>query len=246
MEAHYEDKYYSMEEKNWWFKARRDLITAYLKKTKVRKILDIGCGAGGTLEHLRSNGFYEACGIDISKNALQRCKQKKLCVFPMSADNMRFKNNSFDALIAADILEHMLDDDKTLSEWHRVLRPGGYLILFVPAFMHLWSKHDTLNHHTKRYTLPELVNRCKNKRFSVIKSTYWNFMLYPARLILTQLTGAFNSEAMNFPDVPAVINQPLHFMLGIENSLILKGGRFPFGISCFAVLQKQNEPISKH
>jgi ubiquinone/menaquinone biosynthesis C-methylase UbiE len=239
MESKYEDKYYKMEVNNWWFKARRDLITAYAMRLHSNKILDIGCGAGGTLETLRARGFSKLCGIDISKKAIQICEKKSLKVFNMPADKMSFKNSSFDTIIAADILEHTSDDNKTLSEWRRVLLPGGHLILFVPAFMHLWSKHDTLSHHRKRYRLPELIDCCKKNGFRVLKSTYWNFTLYSPRAVSTQIARTFNSGAMHFPDVPKLINEALYLMLKVENSAILKGGSFPVGISCFAVLRKE-------
>jgi ubiquinone/menaquinone biosynthesis C-methylase UbiE len=241
MEENYEDKYYSMEEENWWFKARRNLITSYLQRLKAQKILDVGCGAGGTMEALRANGFSKVCGIDISQNSIRRCQKKNLRVFRMQADNTGFKDNSFDAIIAADILEHTKSDEKTLAEWNRILRPDGHIILFVPAFMHLWSKHDELSHHRKRYRLLEVIKLAESQGFVVKEKTYWNTSLYFPRVIVTRMQSYFNSSAMHFPRVPNFLNKIVYGLLAVENGFIERGISFPFGISCFAILRKQKK-----
>ncbi len=238
MDIEYEKTYHSIEKTNWWFKSRRHLILHYMKEFRPSNILDVGCSSGTLMKSLKSNGFSGVYGVDISKSAVDKCRKQKLQAFLADAKKTDFKNYFFDAIIAADVLEHTSSDTKTLREWNRILKPGGKIVLFVPAFMHLWSSHDKVNHHRKRYRLPELFGLAKKHGFIVKKATYWNFALYFPRVPITLLNRVIGTSA-KFDRAHPVVNTLLYWWLLFENALIKMGVRFPFGISCFMILEKK-------
>ena len=175
MDKAYEEKYHQIEEWNWWFIARRKAILSLLKNTdKKSKILDIGCAGGPLLNDLKNQGFENASGADFSAEAVAKCKQRGLQAYQMDAHNLQFEPNNFDLLIASDSLEHLEFDEKALKNWYNILKPGGRILVFVPAYMFLWSEHDTVNHHFRRYTKTELTKKMQQAGFTVKRSCYWN------------------------------------------------------------------------
>lgn len=238
MDLSYERAYHEFEITNWWVKARRQISLLYLEKFNAKCILDVGCAAGTMMLTLEEQGFPEVYGIDISDKAVEECLEKKLHTFKESAEETHFKENFFDALVASDVLEHTSSDSKTLKEWHRILKPGGHVLLFVPAFMHLWSSSDEINHHRKRYRLPEIFDIAKENGFTVKKASYWNFSLYLPLLVVSRLRNLFKIRSENLKAVNPVLNSFLYALMSAENWLITKGVKLPFGVSCFAILEK--------
>jgi len=238
MDVEYERKYHDFERKNFWVKARRQIILHYLKGQKKEPILDVGCCAGATMEALRARGFSKIYGIDISKSAIQACRRLKLNASLQSAEKTNFADDFFGAVIASDVLEHTSSDIRTMGEWHRILKPGGRLLLFVPAFMHLWSASDDINHHRKRYRLPELAKLAKRHGFIVKETSYWNFTLYMPHFFATKVKNLLNVQTPSLHAVNPFFNSLLYGLFSLENACIALGIKFPFGVSCFALLEK--------
>lgn len=238
MDIAYERAYHEFELTNWWVKARRQISLRYLKKFNTKCVLDVGCAAGTMMLTLLEQGFPKVYGIDISEKAVEECRKKKLKVFKESAEKTHFKDNFFDALIASDVLEHTSSDSATLQEWRRILKPGGHVLLFVPAFMHLWSSSDEINHHRKRYKLSDIFKTAKENGFVVKKASYWNFSLYFPLLIVSRFRNLFKVRSENLKAVNPVLNGFLYALMSTENWLIAKGVKLPFGVSCFAILEK--------
>ena len=184
MEENYERAYHSLEGIHWWFVARRDIIIKIIESLikshdKNIKILDIGCSGGQLLSSLYKKGFTNLWGIDISKNAIQHCIRKNLNnVYLMDCSELSFKNSEFDIIIASDVLEHVRDDEKAICEWQRVLKKDGFIICFVPAFPFLWSYHDIVNKHFRRYTSKNLSSLFNKNEFKIIRLSYWNILLF--------------------------------------------------------------------
>ena len=244
MDKAYEEKYHQIEEWNWWFIARRKSILSLLKNTgKKEKILDIGCAGGPLLNDLKNQGFENASGADFSAEAVAKCKQRGLQAYQMDAHNLQFDTNSFDLLIASDSLEHLEFDEKALKNWHNILKPGGKILVFVPAYMFLWSEHDTVNHHFRRYTKTELKQKLQQAGFKVERSGYWNFMMFfPTAVfrILQQLKNKISPSKKPKDQLESfnpLINKMLINWLGIENC-IFKTMPFPCGVSVFAEATK--------
>jgi 2-polyprenyl-3-methyl-5-hydroxy-6-metoxy-1,4-benzoquinol methylase len=244
MEKAFEQQYHELERTHWWFKGRRAYIRQLLKKEpKDAQILDIGCSSGILIEELIEDGFNaeHIYGIDISENAIANAEENGLerC-YLMDAQNIEL-NRKFDLLIASDCLEHLEKDEQALKQWFDLLNEGGKLYVFVPAYMMLWSQHDVVNMHYRRYTRKELKQKLKAVGFELQKASYWNFFLFPLVLMTRMLQRLFKPKAKaEEGDLKAPSNFVNTIFLGliqVENAL-LKGVSFPFGVSTFCVVKK--------
>lgn len=164
MEENFEKKYHDVETNHWWFKSRRKYLIDLLKNSpKDSKILDVGCSSGVFLKDLEKIGFNpdHLFGIDISEKAILNSKKNGLKnTFVMDAQNITL-TEKFDIIVASDCLEHLENDSKALNNWNNLLNKNGQLYVFVPAFMRLWSYHDEVNMHFRRYKKNELKSKTK-------------------------------------------------------------------------------------
>src|SRR3989344_2667556 len=228
MRKAFEKKYHAMEETNWWFLARRELILALLKNQKRNaNILDVGCSSGILIQELNTSGFTQVKGIDISQSAVDLSKARGIKnVFKSDAQSTGYKDKEFDIIIASDILEHLNNEEKALNEWNRILKPEGLILVFTPAFSFLWSSHDLANQHKKRYTRAGLESILASSGFKILRSSYWNFTLFlPAFITRTFQRVLMLSDDQQ--DQVYNLNKPtnylLKFLLTIENKLIISG-----------------------
>jgi SAM-dependent methyltransferase len=244
MKEDFEKKYHDVEKAHWWFKSRRNYIHGLLKNApKNSRILDIGCSSGILLNELHHVGFSKdnLFGIDISGKAIANCKENGLeNTFVMDAQNITLEEK-FDIIIASDCLEHLQHDDVAIKNWRELLKPGGQLYVFVPAFMSLWSNHDVVNMHYRRYTSEELNEKLLSANFTIIKSGYWNFFLfipvYCYRGISRMFKKQQKSDDGDIHISNTVVNALLTKLVSFENTL-LKSIRFPFGVSTFCIVKK--------
>lgn len=242
MDKSYEQKYHKLEETNWWFQARKDIIIKLIDKIdKKSKVLEVGCSGGPLIKSLTNIGCPHVYGIDVSESSIQLCKKRGIkTAFVMDGAKTTFDDETFDIIIASDVLEHIKKDRLALSEWRRILTPGGMLIIFVPAFNFLWSEHDIINKHYKRYSRKDLMHTLQKSGFFIKRSSYWNFFLFfPVTItrifqqILLKKKGKDQLYALN----PA-LNNFLLSLLKLENKY-LKRFNFPLGVSVFAVAVKR-------
>ena len=243
MKESFEKIYHEIEKKHFWFKSRRKYIVGLLKKyPRHISILDIGCSSGILLHELAECGFdsSELYGIDISENAIQNCKNNGLeNTFVMDAQSIQL-NKKFDVLIASDCLEHLKNDTKALENWYGLLKQDGVLLVFVPAFMLLWSDHDVANMHFRRYTKTDLKKKLTDRGFKIDKSGYWNFFLFVPILcvrILGNLRKSNKKSSSGDLNKPSLFNGLLFQLINFENKL-LSFINFPFGVSTFCIAKK--------
>jgi SAM-dependent methyltransferase len=248
MDRDYEAKYHALEDRHWWFRARRNLVlwlVLQLSPARSSRILEIGCSSGALMRQLKNEGYESVVGIDVSEEAIAECGRRGVAnTRVMDAQQLDFPDASFDVITASDVLEHLADDALALRDWHRVLKPGGVMIVFVPAFPILWSEHDVANHHFRRYRRSELVRRATAAGFLVERRSYWNSTLF---LPIAAVRGAKHSlprrEKKSVPDSdlfppPAPVNAALFTLLSAENGLFRAGLNFPFGVSAMIVARK--------
>ncbi len=243
MKEDYEIKYHDVESEHFWFKARRHYILQLLENTnRDATILDIGCSSGVLLTEFAQKGFDQSklYGIDISEKAIANCHEKGIPnTSVMDAQEITLKEK-FDVVIASDCLEHLKEDRKALKNWIDLLEPNGTLLVFVPAFMSLWSAHDVFNMHHRRYTKPELVTKLKETGFTITKASYWNFFLFfPVYLfrLISNLRKSKSEDASGDLDNPSRFNESIYRLIKFENQL-LKRMNFPFGVSTFCIAKK--------
>ena len=233
---------FELEEVHWWHIAKRKICLALIKKyVKTRsnfKVLDIGCGTGKNLEEFCK--FGKAFGIDTSIDAIRFCREKRGLknVTLASAQKTGFSYDSFDVVCILDVLEHT-DDKKTLKEIHRILKPGGLLLITVPAFNFLWSRWDEVLHHRRRYTRESLSKILHLSNFNVIKISYmYSFLILP--LIIIRFIKSFlfkNHYPSDFKISNKILNKVMISVSALESNLIFNGS-IPFGTSLVCVAKK--------
>ncbi len=227
------------EKKHWWFSARREILSTLLKDLNSRKnlsILDFGSGSGTNIEMLEKFGkvyVYEKNqkAKDYLKSKFKKKKKIEIIKKPL--------RKKYDLIIAADVLEHIENDKKAISDLNSFLKKNGYLLITVPAFSFLFSTKDTVLKHFRRYNKSNLNDLLK-KNFYIKKLSYFNFFLFfPivfSILILKIKKTKFISYAETTPFFP--INFLLKYIFGLEK-FFLRFLNFPFGISIIALVQKR-------
>lgn len=237
---------YHQEEYYWWHVGKRKLILSllnqFLKGKSELKLADMGCGTGKMLEELEK--FGQAWGFDSSPKALSFCRQrghKYLSKVDVSR-TLPLKDNSFDAALVLDVLEHLKDDNASISEFHRVLARGGILVVTVPAYQFLWSYWDKMLGHQRRYNKKNLVLKLEKGGFVVQKICYYNALVFPMAFIFRFFKGIFQRDSQNpgsdFISLPSYLNNFLLFLSGIERFFIQKAG-LPFGLSLICIAKKE-------
>ena len=241
MKKRYEYKYHSLEDTNWWFCSRRNIILKFLKRIPTKsKILDIGCSSGILINLLRSRGYKNTYGIDISRMSVYLSKKKGIKnVYLKRGEKTGFPENKFDIVICSDVLEHIKNEKKAVLEWRRILKMKGKIICFTPAFNFLWSSHDIENMHYRRYSKNRLCSLFKKNGYSIIRSSYWNSLLFFPMLIIHFMNFILSkSSSDKLYLLNRFSNSIIFNLLKVENTIISKGIDFPFGISVFIIAEK--------
>jgi ubiquinone/menaquinone biosynthesis C-methylase UbiE len=233
---------WELQSSHWWFQGRRRLLRFLLSSLNMRKdsfLIDVGCGVGSNLHFLRSLNV-KTIGIDSEIHSLLLA-QKRLLGVPLVHGDMTklpFKSNSIGLIIASDVLEHLTNDSLGVREIYRTLQPKGVAIFTVPAFEFLKGTQDRVGMHSRRYSKKQFLNTIQREGFTILKSSYFNFILFPpiflARRFISLLGLNIESEnKINFP----LINFVLTGLFSLE-PYILKYFSFPFGVSIYSIAEK--------
>ena len=169
------------EDKHWWFASRTRALQAMMDPLLLgrdSRLLDVGCGAGNMMHHLRRYGQVK--GVELDPRPVAVARQRGYDVDQGDATRgLTYDEASFDAVTALDVIEHNQDDTGLLRQIGRVLKPGGLVVITAPAFMALWSHNDDVNGHVRRYTAGELSGKLRETSFHVRRMTYNNFFVFP-------------------------------------------------------------------
>jgi SAM-dependent methyltransferase len=239
-----------VEDVHWWFVGRRRILLQLLDRyvgrghEDERQILDVGCGTGTMLAYLASYG--KAQGVDVDEEAVGYCHERGLLDVRLgAAETLPFEDGSFDLVTALDVIEHLDDDAAALREMRRVLRPGGRILVTVPAHRFMWGDQDEVNMHKRRYVATELRDRLTANGFDVLRLSYMNaFMFAPiaAVRLLRRLQhrlrpGTTAKSDFRFP-APRPVNFLLAGIFGAEAPIIRRVD-IPLGVSIVALAQKR-------
>lgn len=241
----------ALESDHWWFAARRKIVTAIMDRLDLpprdkAEIYEIGCGTGGNLEMLTEYGRVfasemdeEACAIAGGKCEVATVERGYL------PDAPRYADKTFDLILMLDVLEHIPDDRAALNALKQHMRGDTKLLLTVPAYKFLWSNHDVLNHHHRRYTRNGLVDLLQAEGYKVSVASYFNTILFPLaafeRLVISRFRPKREKEeVLSMP--PGWLNRLVYSVFGLEAPLLRNGFGFPFGISIVIVAERADAP----
>jgi SAM-dependent methyltransferase len=231
------------DEYHWWYRGRRLIIAAELDRLPLRtgaRVLDAGCGSGRTLQDLRAYG--EVSGIELSELAADHARGRELGEVRVGrVEALPWEDDRFDLVTCLDVLEHTPDDRVALRELRRVTRPGGWLLLTVPAYPSLWSTHDVVNHHYRRYRRSTLRRAATAAAWRVDRLTSFNSLLLPAaaavRVSQRYRLRNENDHVSELRVGPHWLNGVLERPLQIEAAMLRRGYTLPAGLSLLAVLE---------
>lgn len=231
---------YEIEHEFWWFKALRKLYAFSLNqlpKKENLKILDAGCGTGENSKLLSEYG--EVYSLDLSELALSYAKRKgneRLVLGSVSA--LPFKKNSFDLVLASDVIYHRwVDDRKAMEEFYRVLKPKGYLLVNTASYEFMKSQHDEAVMTRLRYTKRGLKNLLRARGFRIKNIFYWNSLLF-VPLVVMRFLKLGKTDHSDLKKISPQMNKMLLDVLNVECSLIKKNISFPFGLSVMCLAEK--------
>jgi ubiquinone/menaquinone biosynthesis C-methylase UbiE len=239
------DRMRQLEDWYWWFVARREAALRFTEDFRPSReplrVLDAGCGTGALLDRLESRPGAEVYGLDFSGQALAYTRQRgHLHLVQADLTKLPFPDGTFDVITALDVVEHIREDEGALREVNRVLRPGGVLLVSVPAFRFLWGPHDTALQHMRRYTAAEVAGLMRRTGFRVSKLTYLLALLFPAfvaqRLLIRLRPHAENPQAQ-LVTVGKLMNRFLIRLQSLELA-VARRLSLPFGATVFCVAQK--------
>jgi SAM-dependent methyltransferase len=223
----------------WWFRGLHAHMLAALARggTVPGRILDAGCGTGGLLARLAA-GFPRSwtVGLDIDEGAASVARGKSgKPVCRGSVERLPFAEDAFDAILSADVLCHRgVDAGRALQGFRRCLKPGGLLVLNLPAYGWLYSAHDVAVDNARRFGRGELAALLAAAGFEHVRTRFWNSLLFPLMVVRRKLwrrgTAGTSDVELQSPPVERVLGAVMAF----ESRLAAAGIFLPFGGSILA------------
>jgi len=243
---------YRVEDTLWWYTGMRRIAQSLLdwRLQPGLKILDAGCGTGGNLRWLQRYGTV--WGVDVANEAMPFCRRRGLTTVSQgSVLHLPYRDSSFDLVTSFDVIYHLgvADDVAAMRELRRVLRPGGAVLVRVPAIERLRSEHDTAVHTRQRYSLDELRAKVERAGLRIERGTYANMLLFPlaaASRLLARREGGQAGVDQHRSDVrPAspLVNTLFRWTLDAEAALLSRMS-FPLGLSALVVATRPRTGIA--
>ena len=208
----------ALEQRHWWYSGRRALVRRLMKGVPAGGALDVGPGPGGNAAVLRELG-WQVTGVELTEVGARLCAERGLDVVRGDATRLPVADQSVDLVMSTDVWEHVEDHETVAAESFRVLRPGGRLLVAVPAGMEMWSGHDVALGHVRRYERPELVGLVERHGFVVDEIASWNVLLRPVARLRRKKTAGPDDSASEMEHVAAPVNAALRAALAVESLL---------------------------
>ncbi len=233
---------FEAEDRQWWYVGMRRIARTLLDQAppldgRRPRALDAGCGTGRNLADLAQRGV--AIGVDLSDEALRFCRSRDVTVTQASLMCLPFPNHVFDWVTCYDVLYHdwVTDDRDAARELARTLRPGGVMLLRVPALKLLWGAHDKAVHSRHRYTRAEVEALLRTVGLTPLKVTYCNSLLFPLVALWRGLDRVLGREGSDVGFFPAPVEWLFRSLLELEARWI-RHHSFPIGASVVALALK--------
>lgn len=235
MKAEEFDRIRLLENTHWWYIGRKTLLDYLKSKLGLNNamILDAGCGTGFAGKILSDCGTV--ISLDTSENAFL---DDNVIANPVlaSINDTPFQDNTFDLVVAMDLLEHLEDDTTAIMEIQRICKESGYVFITVPAYQCMWSAHDEALDHKRRYSLNDIVDKLKAVGFSIEKASYFVSTAFPAGFIHRMIQRK-SSPSSDLAPVPWIVNTILASIMKCEAWIAWTIG-LPFGMTAFVLAKK--------
>jgi SAM-dependent methyltransferase len=226
---------------HWWFAARRQIITDLIRRRvappKSARILEVGCGTGSNIAMLQQFGAVDALEPDDGARewAMQRSGLAIQGGF-LPEDGDRIAGAAYDMIVLLDVLEHIPQDGPALATLREKLAPGGRILLTVPAMRWLWSAHDAVHHHQRRYTRAGLRKVVEDAGFRISYISYFNTLLFPL-VVAARAVGKLTGREGGDDAMPGgLVNRVLKGLFASERHWLVRGA-FPVGVSLACVAE---------
>lgn len=221
------------EKLHWWHVAKRRVVMQILDRLPGGNLLDVGCGGGAML--LSASRTHRVFGVDLAPEALEYAQGHGLRNLARTeASRLPFATGSFQVVLLLDVLEHHARPEDLLEEVHRVLAPGGALIVTVPAFGWMWSYADHVLGHYRRYTAAELGTELDNGDFELERLTYFHSWLLPVAWVFRKLRALLGrGDSADDFELPGPLNAFFSTIASAELR-VLNRRDLPFGLSILA------------
>ena len=227
-----------LDDRHWWYRARRRILAELIRREARppanAQILEIGCGTGHNLAMLSGFGHIDGLELDDEARALSEKRLGRKVMSSPLPELAEVSNRHYDLIGAFDVIEHIENDRAALASIATKLKPGGKFVMAVPAHQWMWSAHDVVNHHKRRYSKRSLKALIEGSPLELDKIGYFNSLLFPLALAERAASKLRGKESAAVALPPAPLNAALEKVFGLERHLV---GRLPLpiGLSLFAV-----------
>lgn len=227
-----------LDQRHWWYRGRRQVLAELIRRDvrppKGASILEIGCGTGHNLEMLGRFGHVDAIELDDESRAIAQARLGRDIMSARLPELKGIPEHHYDLVATLDVIEHIDDDDDAIAAISTRLKPGGKFLMTVPAHPWMWSAHDSVNHHKRRYSKASLRRLIEGSPLKLDRIGYFNSLLFPlavADRLVSKLRGKDEAD-VKLPSAP--LNSSLEKIFAAERHLV---GRLPLppGLSLFAV-----------
>ena len=237
MERSVYDEMAALDQRHWWYRARREVLDALIGRLDLpdcARILEVGCGTGHNLTMLSRFGTVDAIEVDPAARVMAEQRLGRTVMEAPLPALHGVEERAYDLVAALDVIEHIADDHAAVASIARRLAPGGKFVLTVPAHQWMWSAHDSVNHHHRRYSKRGLRQLIAGSPLKLERIGYFNSLLFPLAVGQRWAAKLARTDSSDVTMPPAALNQALERVFAFERRLV---GRVPLppGLSLFAV-----------
>jgi len=227
-----------LDQRHWWYRARREILAALIRRVAQppdgSRILEIGCGTGHNLAMLSEFGQVDALELDDEARAFAEKRLGRPIMSAPLPELAGVPEHSYDLIGAFDVIEHIDDDRAALASIAARLKPGGKFIMTVPAHQWMWSAHDEVNHHKRRYSKGALRQLIEASPLNLDRIGYFNSLLFPVAVAERLSSKLRGKESADLTLPPGPLNAALERAFAAERHLVARLP-LPPGLSLFAV-----------
>ena len=226
---------------HWWYRARRDILADYVtREAKLpanARILEIGCGTGHNLPMLAQFGEVDAIEIDEAARDIASVRLGKPVGEAPLPELTGVERGAYDMVAVLDVVEHIEDDVGALKAMAECLKPGGAILIAVPAHQWMWSAHDVVNHHKRRYSKATLDAAIKQAGLKHNGLSWFNSFLFPAAVAARLAGKLMGKDDSDDSPPPKMLNTIFEKVFRVERHLV---GRVPLtpGLSILTLARK--------